>query len=379
MLPIDEYKQHMANEPERHASQLAKRKSEISSTEPSKSKIAVAGAGIYGATIAIRLAEQGHEVHLFDPLGVLLAASAINQFRVHSGYHYPRSPETIVETMEAHAEFLQTFQPAIVRGTRHFYAIPKQHSLTPPDLFETVMGRHNLPLRPCRPAWMNFDFIDACYEVQEHIYDPDLLRGLIVSRIRSRNIRFEQRAFSPEIRDDYDFVVWAVYGLSHSRGFFKGAKYQVAEKILIELPEQLRGVSLIVLDGPFTAFDPYGNSPRFLFGSARHTNHWTSLDPDEAPPEPYAGLLNGPAFEPVAFSHFEAMRRDAALSVSAAEKAVYCGSRFTIRVVEDNSKEDRRTLYVKEGVPGELHIFSGKVVSAVKAARMVCAWIAKNG
>ena len=33
-----------------------------------KAKIAVAGAGIYGATIAIRLSEQGHVVRLFDDL-----------------------------------------------------------------------------------------------------------------------------------------------------------------------------------------------------------------------------------------------------------------------------------------------------------------------
>jgi hypothetical protein len=47
--------------------------------------------------------------------------------------------------------------------------------------------------------------------------------------------------------------------------------------------------------------------------------------------------------------------------------------------VENNSKEDRRTLYVREGDPGELHVFSGKVVSAVKAARIVCERLAKNG
>jgi len=62
-----------------------------------KLKIAVAGAGIYGATAAIRLRELGHQVDLFDPLGVMGAASAINQYRLHAGYHYPRSPETIHE------------------------------------------------------------------------------------------------------------------------------------------------------------------------------------------------------------------------------------------------------------------------------------------
>lgn len=342
-------------------------------------KIAVAGAGIYGSTIAIRLAEQGHDVHLFDPLGILRAASAINQYRIHSGYHYPRSTETILEAMEARAEFLETFAPAIVRGTRHFYAIPREHSLTSFDAFEKVMYRHRLPLRPCRPAWMDFGFIAACYEVEENLYDPEVLRELLISRIRSLGIRFKQQAFAPEMRPGYDFVIWAVYGLSHSRALFPGAKYQVAEKILIDLPEQLRGLSLIVLDGPFTAFDPYGNSGRFLFGSAKHTNHWTSSDPDEAIPAPFSDLLNRSDFEPVPFTHFDAMRKDAALSVPAAANAVYCGSRFTIRVVEDNPKEDRRTLYMKECAPGELHLFSGKVVSAVKAARLVCERIANNG
>jgi hypothetical protein len=339
-------------------------------------KIAVAGAGIYGATAAIRLAEEGHHVHLFDPLGVLRASSSINQYRVHAGYHYPRSAETISEIAEARAEFTQTFASAIVRGSRHYYAIPLEDSLTSPDLYESVMTKHGLPLRVCRPGWMNFDFIEKCYEVEENIYDPDLLRVLVETRLEARGIRLQQFEFAPEMRPDYDFVVWATYGLGPSREFFKAAKYQVAEKMLIELPSALRGVALVVVDGPFTAFDPYGSSSRSLFGSAKNTNHWTTTNGGEPIPEPYAGILNKPDFAPAAFTRFEAMRADCCLSVPAAKDAVYIGSRFTIRVVEDNPKQDRRTLYVREGAPGEIHIFSGKVVSAVKAARLVCEMVA---
>jgi hypothetical protein len=339
-------------------------------------KIAVAGAGIYGSTVAIRLAEEGHQVHLFDPLGVLRAGSSINQYRVHTGYHYPRSAETISEIAEARAEFTQTFACAIVRGSRHYYAIPKENSLTSPDLYESVMSKHRLPLRACRPGWLDFDFIEKCYEVDENIYDPDVLRNLVQARLEVRGIRLQQREFAPEMRNDYDFVVWATYGLGPSREFFKATKYQVAEKMLIELPSELRGVALVVVDGPFTAFDPYGSSSRSLFGSARNTNHWTTTRASEPIPEPYAGILNKPEFEPVAFTRFEAMRADCCLSVPSAKDAVYIGSRFTIRVVEDNPEQDRRTLYVREGAPGEIHIFSGKVVSAVKAARIVCESVA---
>jgi len=339
-------------------------------------KIAVAGAGIYGATVAVRLAEEGHDVRLFDPLGIMRAASVINQYRVHSGYHYPRSPETIEETLQARGEFIEEFSAAIVRNSRHYYAIPKAGSRTSPDHYEEVMARHCLPLKPCRPEWMNFGFIDKCYEVNEQIYDPEILRSLVEERVSRLSIPFERKAFTPQMREDYDFVVWATYGMGPSRNAFKIGKYQVAEKMLIELPEAVHHVALVVVDGPFTAFDPYGSSKYSLFGSAKNTNHWTTTNPDEPVPQPYASILNQPEFRPVSFTRFEAMRADCCDAVPAAKHARYLGSRFTIRVVEDNPEQDRRILYMKETAPGEIHIFSGKVVSAVKAARLVCECIA---
>jgi glycine/D-amino acid oxidase-like deaminating enzyme len=336
-----------------------------------RGRIAVAGAGIYGATTALRLAARGHRVTLFDPLGIMQAASAINQYRVHSGYHYPRSPETIAEILEARKEFVEEFADAIVRNSRHYYAIPREDSRTSHEEYERVMAEHDLPLRECRPEWMNFEFIARCYEVDENIYDPVLLRALIEARLEAAAIPFEQRAFLQEMRGDYDYVVWATYGRGASRDVFAIAKYQVAEKILIELPQELRGVAVVIVDGPFTAFDPYGESRYSLFGSAKHTNHWTRTDRASEIPEIYARRLNLASFTPAEDSHFVVMRDDCALAVPAARAANYIGSRFTVRVVEDNP-QDRRILYVWEGAPGEVHIFSGKVVSAVKAARLVC-------
>ncbi len=338
----------------------------------SVAKIAVAGAGIYGATAAIRLAERGHRVHLFDPLGIMRGASAINQYRVHSGYHYPRSPETIDEILEVRQEFIEAFNPAIVRNTQHYYAVAKQHSRTSPDLYERVMGQHGLALRPCRPDWLDFEFIDRAYEVEEHVYDPDVLRNLIESRITESGVEFQQRAFCSDMRGDYDFVVWAVYGMGASEQIFKFAKFQIAEKILIKLPAALSGIALVIVDGPFTGFDPLGSSNLSLFGSAKHTNHWSTSDSAEPIPAFYSSMLNKPTFVPVPFTHFEAMRNDCCRAVPSAKDAVYLGSRFTIRVVEDNPLHDRRILHVQEGEPGEFHIFSGKIVSAVKAARLVC-------
>jgi FAD dependent oxidoreductase len=339
-------------------------------------KIAVAGAGIYGTTVATHLAEQGHSVDLFDPLGILRAASAINQHRVHAGYHYPRSGETIEEILQARVGFHLHFQPAIVGQSANYYAIPHEGSRTSPEVYEEVMARYGLPLVSCTPRWINFNYIQKCYQVDENIYDSDLLRGILEDKIKSLNIRFHQSLFLPEMRSSYDFVIWAVYGLGPSRLMFKAAKYQVAEKALIQLPQHLRGIALVVVDGPFTAFDLYGNSQFSLFGSGKHTNHWSTTDPTAVIPQKYMDVLNGPSYVPAAFTNFEVMRRECSLAVPAAKDAVYFGSRFTMRVVEDDPDGDRRTLRLLETTPGEFHIFSGKVVSSVKAARLICERIA---
>jgi hypothetical protein len=334
-------------------------------------KIAVAGAGIYGSSIAIRLAERGHRVHLFDPLGVMAAASGINQNRVHSGYHYPRSEETILELLEARDEFLATFQSANVADSRHYYAIPKRDSKITPDRYEEVMTTHRLPLCRCSPEWMNFDYVERCYEVDEKIYDPDLLRSFVECRIVDLGIQFCRSYFVPSMKREYDFVVWATYGLGESRERFGATKLSIAEKTLIKLPSRLQHVALVLVDGAFTAFDPYGSSDFSLFGSAKFTNHWSTIDLDQPIPEMYRPYLNGSEFNRVPFTRFEEMRADCSLAVPDAARAEYIGSKFTLRVVE-NSPQDRRIVKLAEISPRELCVFSGKVVSAVKAARLVC-------
>ncbi|WP_418275967.1 FAD-dependent oxidoreductase [Isoptericola jiangsuensis] len=336
-----------------------------------RSRVAVVGAGIYGSTAALHLAERRHHVDLFDPRGVMRATSATNQYRVHAGYHYPRSPETIEEVLAARAEFSETFDEAVVRSTLNYYAIPHEGSQTTPDDFERTMDTFGLPLMSRRPSWIDFDYIDRCYEVAEEVYDPDVLRRTVEERLASAAVRLRHERYEPRMRDRFDVVVHATYGLGASRDIFRIAKVQVAEKVLIELPPHLRGIALVVADGPFTGFDPYGASPRSLFGSARHTNHWTATEHGAEIPEAFRSLLQAEDFSPVPITRFAQMRASAALAVPESANAGYVGSRFAVRVVEDSPADDRRVLHVREGGPGELHIFSGKVVSAVTAARTV--------
>ncbi|MDC6726222.1 hypothetical protein, partial [Leclercia adecarboxylata] len=56
-------------------------------------------------------------------------------------------------------------------------------------------------------------------------------------------------------------------------------------------------------------------------------------------------------------------------------EARYIGSRFTIRVVESDRTTDQRILHIARPAANVIHVFSGKVVSAVTAAHRVAAMI----
>lgn len=135
--------------------------------------------------------------------------------------------------------------------------------------------------------------------------------------------------------------------------------------------------SLVVVDGPFTAFDPYGESEYSQFGSAKFTNHWTTSNPEEPIPGKYRAFINAPSFKPIEFTHFQNMVEEAKLAVPLCEKAKYIGSRFTLRLVEDDPSTERRVLRINKQDEKTFHIFSGKVVSAVKAADIIQKMILK--
>ena len=58
-------------------------------------KALVVGAGVFGLTSAIALSHNGYDVIVREKEDDLMkGASSINQYRLHKGYHYPRSIET---------------------------------------------------------------------------------------------------------------------------------------------------------------------------------------------------------------------------------------------------------------------------------------------
>ena len=94
-------------------------------------KVLVVGGGIFGTTASVALATSGYDVTLHEELdSIMRCATGINQYRLHKGYHYPRSKETAQECLGGMKSFKRKYGDSVVNGDiNHFYAISSRDSL----------------------------------------------------------------------------------------------------------------------------------------------------------------------------------------------------------------------------------------------------------
>ena len=72
-------------------------------------KIAVVGAGIFGCTISTKVSNFCN-VDLYDMSSdIMSSASRTNQLRLHRGYHYPRSPDTVSDLLNSINFFIEEY------------------------------------------------------------------------------------------------------------------------------------------------------------------------------------------------------------------------------------------------------------------------------
>ena len=100
-------------------------------------KALVIGGGIFGSTAAVSLSNNGYQVELHEKESdIMKCASTINQYRLHKGYHYPRSIETATECITGLKTFKRKYKQSVLNGNiEHYYGIASENSLVTPDDF----------------------------------------------------------------------------------------------------------------------------------------------------------------------------------------------------------------------------------------------------
>lgn len=266
----------------------------------------IVGGGIFGIYAALFLREQGQRVLLVEKEKVLLKkASIVNQARLHSGYHYPRSVATARMSDDNKARFTVDHQDFINFEFEKYYAIDRFGSFTDAAQFERFCAFIGIPCEPVeRHPYFNYHRLEALYKTVEYTFDPILIAEYYRQRLYEATPEVTPRLFTEVVGAVADGDQWqvdlkdlesgklesvkarqvinATYAGSNAINRLFGVRdidlmHEISEMAFVNSP-QVRDIGLTIMDGPFGSIMPYGKSGLLSLSSVAYTHHKVSYD-----------------------------------------------------------------------------------------------------
>lgn len=340
-------------------------------------KIAIIGAGIFGTTIALRLSSSGYKCVIFEQKkDILLSASRVNQYRFHRGYHYPRSISTLKQLSETSPFFLKEYGDAVDDSFVHLYGLATNNSHINTDDYISFLEKSNLKYKVTdKFNYLVTDQVNELFEVEESLINYSKLKFIIKERINNQeNLTVKLgKKFSRDLIDEYDHIITCGYGMCQNLlpdDFQPFYKYQLVEKIVVKPPEELKNISLVIIDGPFMCIDPLPLTNLSILGNVKNAIHSSKIGKElpnfkEVTINPWEDILKKSQ------SRFELFINHGKQYINYFDKCKFEYSMTGFRVIKPNvERTDERTTIIS--TQGKfIDIFSGKIDTCSWAANEV--------
>ena len=334
-------------------------------------KALVVGGGIFGTTAAVGLKNSGYNVKLTEKLDdVMKGASDINQYRIHKGFHYPRSNETAESCLEGTKTFERKYDRSIMNGNiQHLYCIASEDSLVTPSEYLKFLDYHKLKYTKVDPL----PNTDLTVEVNEKLFNNNTLRELVKDKLYGNGIDLELNSEADWVDfKNYDLVVLATYAnINQYLRKKQDYQFELCEKPVVKLPEEYSNKSIVVMDGPFMCLDPYGDTGYHVLGNVVHAIHETNIGPKPiVKSRTLRKYLNDGVIKNPKVTNIEKFIETGMKFFEDFDKLEHIGSMYTFRtVLRDREHDDARpTLVRKEKSPYNIYsLFSGKITTCVDA------------
>jgi hypothetical protein len=222
-------------------------------------KALVVGGGVFGLTSAIELSNNGYLVDVKEKSNTIMGgASSINQYRLHKGYHYPRSKETAQECLDGLYSFKRKYEDCVVNGDiTHMYSIASEDSLINGDEYKEFLDDMKLSYEEREPM----PNCDLTIVADEELFCPKKLTESLEKKIQSSYINVELNTEVIDLeywKKEYDVVVIATYSdINQLLDDKKWYQFELCEKPVVKLPKIFENTSIVIMDGPFMCLDPY--------------------------------------------------------------------------------------------------------------------------
>jgi glycine/D-amino acid oxidase-like deaminating enzyme len=347
----------------------------------------VIGGGFYGSAIATYLAERRGLARILlveRELDLLTRASAINQARVHNGYHYPRSFVTAFRSRINLPRFVADYPEVVTRDFTMLYAIARRNSNVTGRHFERFCAQIGASLQPVPAALRNtFDprLIEQAYLAEEYAFDATKLRARARQDLARAGVevRLGQRVTSlrlgkGELLAELDagdgkletLAAKSVFNCTYSGlNQFSGAfgttktklKHEITEIALMKVAPAFEKLGVTVMDGAFFSMMPFPSRGLHSLSHVRYTPHenWS----DQPGLDPYARLE-----APTRVSRVDRMVRDVARYMPAVLESNHVESLFEVKtVLVKNEGDDGRPILFErhDELPHVYSVLGGKI------------------
>ena len=338
-------------------------------------KIAVVGGGVFGCTAAWVLAKNGFKVDLYEKNNdIMTSASFVNQYRLHKGYHYPRSLETAASSKDSELSFLEAYGDSVYDSdTEQYYAISKRGSLVSALKYKNFLKKLGVSYKITELDILSKDSVSLIIKSSETVFDFKKLKFICAQELDNYNVNLHLNS-DVKVQDlkDYDIVVNATYAnLNHLLPVYDRKEYQfeLCEKIIVSLPDQYKGKGVVIMDGPFMSIDPLKGTSYHVMGNVVHAIHESNTGVFPESSLQFQKLLNNGVISSPEISRFGHFLSSASEFFINIDKAKYIGSMYSYRtVLPDRDYDDARPTLVQQNSETMYSIFSGKIGTCVEAA-----------
>jgi predicted dehydrogenase len=351
-----------------------------------KKRIAVIGGGIFGSTIALRMAKN-LDVDLYESSSEILTGATLNnQWRHHSGFHYPLSHETIKEIVDHKLLFEEHYSSCIRKDVLSYYFVSHWAQEISPKRYLAAMNLFglNYDIVSC-PQWVNPESVSLSLLTDEAVYDVDILREIIHRELFEMKVNVftnhevtcvdispcEKTVysncgdnFSKQKHATYDFVVDCTNGL----GCFDviglptfNDKVRVELVELAELNVDIPKMCFTFIDAPFVSLTSMGKDGDFMLSHRDHSLHARHFVSGS---EKKIALSQVPTL-----SSYPNLIGAAKEYIPGLSLATHKGSRYAWKGISPYSKEvwERPTVIRDHGF-GFISVIAGKILTSVSNA-----------
>ena len=339
--------------------------------------IAIIGSGFFGTSLSLILSKK-HKIDLYEKKNdILQGASRINQFRFHQGYHYPRSKKTVKEIKNYRNSFFKFFGDNVFGKTDNFYAISRYGSKTSFFKYLNFLKKNKLYFKKYENKMFFSKNIEGSLKINEQILNYFKIKQKIKKMLNKSSVNLKlKNEFKKHDLLKYDKVIISTYqdnnyvlrdlGIKINTIF----KYELVEKILINLPKTFRNKSFVVLDGNFVCVDPYIGTNNHLLSDVKFSKIEIIKSKFPKFTNENKKFLNKGLVKNKKISNFDNFIKHSSLYLPFLKKARYVGSFFVVRTLKNNvEKNDERVSSVKKINEKVTVILSGKWNTCIGIAK----------